>query len=363
MITVTCLVALIFAVFGGGLAAETTVSTASTGQIIVGYEGRWDLQDSGVTDELRDVTFVTPLIGWAVGSNNTIIKTADGGATWQRQAERRESGPDYREVTMLNENEGWVASRGELLYTSNGGQSWRPATFTGISNSLGSGAVVGPIRFQLYVPAGNTSPSLARTEDGGNAWIPVARSVPFGNNPSRVHFVDAQRGWMTGVTQLVPPAYGLATTEDGGATWRVIDQRANSSGGVQFVNPMTGWVLGEDGTTILATTNGGASWERQFTNFERNQPLTDMHFVNEPVGHVLSSTSGNPCGSGDCLKVIRTVDGGNTWGLLGSVGTPDHVNALSFPDTEHGWVVGARGYIIHYHLVPVYEELDGEIME
>jgi photosystem II stability/assembly factor-like uncharacterized protein len=265
---------------------------------------------------------------------------------------------------MVNENEGWVSSRGELLYTSNGGQSWRPSTRTGISSSLGSGAVVGRTRFQLYVPADATAPSLARTEDGGNSWTPVARSLPFGNNVGYLHFIDGHRGWMTGATQLIPPAYGLATTEDGGATWRTVDQQANSNGRIQFVNPATGWVLGEDGTTILATTNGGAAWDRQFTNFERNQRLTDLHFIDAGVGHVLSSSSGNPCGSGDCLKVIRTVDGGNTWGLLGSVGTPRGVTALSFPDTRHGWVVGPAGYVIHYHVVEVpVESSGGEVME
>jgi photosystem II stability/assembly factor-like uncharacterized protein len=257
-------------------------------------EPRWDLQESGVGDDLKDVTFLSPTLGWAVGSNNTIIKTTDGGATWQRQLERREGGPEFREVTMVNENEGWVGSRGELLYTANGGQSWRPSTRTGISGDLGNGSVVGRSRFQLFVPADRTSPALARTDDGGNSWIPVASSLPFGNNVAYIHFIDGQRGWMTGVTQLIPPVYGLARTEDGGATWRMVDQRTNQSGRLQFVNPTTGWVLGEDGTTILATTDGGTTWERQFTNFERNQALTDLHFVNEPVGHVLSSSGGTP---------------------------------------------------------------------
>jgi photosystem II stability/assembly factor-like uncharacterized protein len=60
--------------------------------------------------------------------------------------------------------------------------------------------------------------------------------------------------------------------------------------------------------------------------------------------------------------VIRTVDGGNTWGLLGSIGTPGRVNALSFPDTRHGWVVGVGGYIIHYHIVEVVVDGSGDEM-
>jgi photosystem II stability/assembly factor-like uncharacterized protein len=341
------------------LTGVDSTQAASASQVEIREEPRWDLQPSGVTDDLRAVNFVSPTVGWAVGSNNTIIKTTDGGWTWQRQVERREGGPDFREVSMISENVGWVSSRAELLYTSNGGQTWRPASFTGITNSLGAGAVVGGTRFQLYVRAGTTSPSLARTDDGGNTWTPVATTLPFGNNVLFIHFVDGQRGWMTGATQLVPPVYGLAATEDGGATWRTVEQRTSGSGKLQFVNPATGWVLGEDGTTVLATTNGGATWDRQFTGFQRNQELTDLHFLNEPVGHILSSSSGNPCGSGQCLQVVRTTDGGATWGLLGSVATPGRVHALSFPDTRHGWVVGAGGYLIHYHIVEVVVDVSG----
>jgi photosystem II stability/assembly factor-like uncharacterized protein len=326
----------------------------------VRLEERWEIQPSGVSDDLHDVTFVSPTVGWAVGDHNTILKTTDGGGSWQRQVERREAGPEFREVTMVNPDQGWVRARNELLYTSNGGQAWRPVSLTGITNSLGAGAVVGQSRFQLYVPAGTTAPALARTDDGGNTWTTVARSLPFGNNVGFLHFTDPQRGWMIGATQLIPPVYGLAMTEDGGSTWRTVDQTANRSQKLQFVNPSTGWVLGEDGTTILATTTGGARWDRQVTPLLRVQELTDLHFVNEPVGHVLSSSSGNPCGQGECLQVIRTVDGGNTWGLLGQVGTPGRVNALSFPDTRHGWVVGARGFIIHYYVVEVPSDAGGE---
>src|SRR6266545_3157140 len=108
MITLTCLVIVmpILAIFIPPSGANSgAVFAAATGQEEVRLEEHWDVQPSGVGDDLKDVTFVSPTVGWAVGSNNTIIKTTDGGWTWQRQVERREGGPDFREVTMLNENE------------------------------------------------------------------------------------------------------------------------------------------------------------------------------------------------------------------------------------------------------------------
>ena len=34
-------------------------------------------------------------------------------------------------------------------------------------------------------------------------------------------------------------------------------------------------------------------------------------------------------------------------------------HALSFPDMSHGWVVGAKGVIFHYHVVPVPNPIKG----
>ena len=44
---------------------------------------RWDPQQSGVTDDLQAVSFVNTKTGWAAGDHNIVIKTADGGATWE----------------------------------------------------------------------------------------------------------------------------------------------------------------------------------------------------------------------------------------------------------------------------------------
>ena len=43
----------------------------------------WTDQPSGVTARLRGVSAVTERVAWASGSGGTILRTADGGATWQ----------------------------------------------------------------------------------------------------------------------------------------------------------------------------------------------------------------------------------------------------------------------------------------
>jgi hypothetical protein len=47
-------------------------------------------------------------------------------------------------------------------------------------------------------------------------------------------------------------------------------------------------------------------------------------------------------------QVIATTNG-NSWNLIGKL---SEASALSFPDASHGWVVGRKGYIVHYQPAP-----------
>ena len=81
---------------------------------------------------LDAVTFVTPKIGWIVGldlrslgADGLILRTEDGGRTWQRQESY--TGNFLDDVFFISETEGWIAGKGGLvLHTTDGGQNWRP---------------------------------------------------------------------------------------------------------------------------------------------------------------------------------------------------------------------------------------------
>ena len=83
----------------------------------------WKLVESGVTDNLYDIFFVNKHIGWAVGTDSTIIKTTDEGATWFQQTGGYAE--EYRCVYFLDEQRGWIGGTGGLvLHTTDGGESW-----------------------------------------------------------------------------------------------------------------------------------------------------------------------------------------------------------------------------------------------
>jgi hypothetical protein len=85
--------------------------------------GEWVTVPSGVRADLFDVTFPTPLVGWAVGAGGTVLRSTDGGKTW-----RRVKGPieeDLVRVSASDANSARVVTRsGRGFATSDAGASW-----------------------------------------------------------------------------------------------------------------------------------------------------------------------------------------------------------------------------------------------
>ena len=68
---------------------------------------------------------------------------------------------------------------------------------------------------------------------------------------------------------------------------------------VQFVDAMTGWAVGVNGT-ILKTSNGGTTWASQFSGtFE---PLRSVHFFDGQVGWAAGSKG----------TILATINGGGS---------------------------------------------------
>ena len=295
---------------------------------------RWDLQQSGVEDDLIDVCFVNADIGWAVGKSNTVLRTRDGGRTWTRAMERDEHGYQFTQVIFSSPTEGWIRAAGTVLHTGDGGETWTPATHLKkeLDMGFGDGSVVGSVRFQIHVP--NTGTGVYRTDDGGASWVRLV-SLPR-NDYQRVFFVDEQHGWV--IANHGDQSIGFTT--DGGKTWDfVTEQVSYRDPQIKFATPAIGWAFGQDGSTLLASVDGGHTWKRQYTGIPGYHPLEGMVFVNEREGFICAED-----------KVIHTINGGNSWQSVGSF-PPSTLSALSFPDNSHGWVVGRKGYISHYHVV------------
>src|SRR5438309_9613248 len=133
--------------------------------------------------------------------------------------------------------------------------------------------------------------------------------------------------------------------------------------GVAFASPTAGWVVGSAGT-ILATTNGGASWKPQKSGSQ--ETLYDVAFPAPKVGWAVGSNG----------TILKTTDGGAKWTAQKS-GTIISLYDVTFLDDRRGWIAGAHGTTlatadagtswqdqptgskVHLYAVPYHNEKNG----
>jgi photosystem II stability/assembly factor-like uncharacterized protein len=232
------------------------------------------------------VEFVTARVGWGYG--DSILRTTDGGASWQEQkvpALPHDSGFSISSLTAVDPEHAWAVgsvnpwsnvndSTGFILGTDDGGAHWRvqryqesPMLFDVAFADTRTGWVIG----------GPWPDMVLSTTDGGAHW----QRSPFpakDANMTSVCCTDERHVWVFGAPTMV------FASDDGGHAWRVIrtglaDKVAvtggSSLGGeMQFLDGRHGWLVGGQDASILVTTDGGLHWDRQ-----KLPPMTDMRYL------------------------------------------------------------------------------------
>jgi photosystem II stability/assembly factor-like uncharacterized protein len=238
----------------------------------------WQKQDSGTKVYLFSVFFINDNHGFAVGDKATVTETTDGGKTWKprqvagsTQASDSElalamQDPIFYDIRFTNEQTGWIVGEfGNLLKSSDGGQTWTPHQSTLMTPESG---IVDPMDLPTFFGefmisdqegfAAGLDGKIARTKDGGATWRfePMKLAFPL-LDPLYQPYVTADgNAWAVGgageVVRLAP-GQGEWTRADLGMqiyTWlRSVD----------FADAQNGWLVGGYGT-ILRTNDGGKTW-------------------------------------------------------------------------------------------------------
>lgn len=138
-----------------------------------------------LTCSLKDLFFLTPELGWAVGAGSAgtifVLRTVDGGASWEYLFVEPNLGhpdePHFRQhVVFLDEHRGFLAlpRADKLLKTEDGGRTWQVAPVA---------AVEGSLRFGDPEVGWNLGQEkLLCTANGGASW--TSRALRF---PADVH--------------------------------------------------------------------------------------------------------------------------------------------------------------------------------
>jgi len=89
-----------------------------------------------------------------------------------------------------------------------------------------------------------------------------------------------------------------------------------------------GYTDGRTHGLILATVDGGATWQRQYGGAN---DLAAIAVTDAQHGWAVGTKG-----------ILATTDGGAHWRLQCPVSYPYRLHAVTFSDARHGWAVGAR---------------------
>jgi photosystem II stability/assembly factor-like uncharacterized protein len=315
----------------------------------------WTFQISGVSSSLRGVSAVSDRVVWASGSNNTILRTTNGGESWTRLATPSTDPLDFRDIDAVSADTAYVMSIGSgqlsrIYKTTDGGQKWTPQFTNGDTRAFfdamtfwdGSRgiAVSDSVEGRFY---------FLTTTNGGRNWtyIPVDRLPPaiagegfFAASGTNVT-VRGNRIWIgTGATNRARVLRSI----DRGLSWDVSDTpiAANQTSGIYsiaFRDDLHGIVVGGDYAkereavdNAAITSDGGVTW-----TLVKKRGLSGFRSVVQHVPGTASSwIAVGPAGS-DISE-----DDGLTWTPIEGPGF--HTFAFA-PGRKVGWGAGARGGI------------------
>lgn len=284
----------------------------------------WGASDDNCAARIVSLSFPTSLIGYILLENGEVLTTTDGGDSWRKQtvvpgaAQVGGLANGVTDIAFVTPSNGVVSGGGKIFRTSDAGTSWTPvgpaiasATFDFIDANIG---------FAL----GRKS-DLLKTVDGGATWNPVAGDgTTNGTDFSGISCADANH--CIGSTISGRP---LFRTENGGTTWAAVTASSQTLASVKFTSATHAIAVGAGGTLVV-TDDAGATWNS--VNSGAAGSFDQLHI----------DTSTSATMIGDLSKLARTVDSGASWKQITPVTSNEIVDA-TFPTTTRGYVVDTKG--------------------
>ncbi|QCY09443.1 YCF48-related protein [Pseudomonas sp. MPC6] len=237
---------------------EQLVAIGERGHVLLSQDdGRnWTQSQVPTRLQLNAVSFVDKNTGWVVGEDELILKTTDGGNTWQQQHEGRNAerkGP-LLDIFFKNAKEGFaIGVFNKMFHTADGGATW-DSWQAHIENPdewhLIAMASTGANSETLYITS--EMGLLFRSTDGGESFEPLQT-----DHDGSFHGIIARRG-SNGLDQLVLVGVGgiLYTTLDGGDTWNSIETHTEAGlASATWLSDGGVLVVGADGVVIQLDAN------------------------------------------------------------------------------------------------------------
>ncbi|MGH3763519.1 WD40/YVTN/BNR-like repeat-containing protein [Actinophytocola sp.] len=248
----------------------------------------WKLTPTGTDAQLRGLSVLSRHVAWASGARGTVLRTVDGGRSWQQV------GPPDTEALDFRDIEAFDARNAVALSIGNGEDS------------------------RIY-----------RTTDGGATWTETFRNTEPAAFYNCVAFFDKRHGLVAG--DPVEGEFRILSTSDGGRSWQRVPgdgippaldgefQFSASGQCITVAGKRDAWIAtgGSTVARVLHSADRGRTWTASETPLLSN-PSAGVFAVafrttrqGGAHGIAIGGDFLNPTGGEDNLALTR--DGGHTW--------------------------------------------------
>jgi len=310
----------------------------------------WKILQSPVNVNLRKLTFVDSLTGWAAGETGTIIHTTDGGSSWGVQNSTVQT--FIMDIFFIDKNIGWALTLKDefpfnsvILKTTNGGDDWSAENFPDSSKYIRT------IFFFDSLNGFVGGSYIGLTSDGGNSWTSaeVDSNMVSGFPVYNFNFLNRQFGYACG--GFIDQRGVIWRTTNSGMNWTAQGVNIDEVFDIFIFDSLNAITLSGDPEGFfpiakITTSNAGETWVNDTLSFSGLSFAIDFRTYNEGW-----SASG--------YKFLLTTNRGETWVEFE---TPDSavVYDLQFTDARNGYAVGENGVILK--LDPTLVGVEDEIL-
>src|ERR1700752_1403918 len=254
------------------------------GLIQTGPSMRWTSLSTGVSARLRGVSAVNDRVAWASGTSGTVLRTIDGGVSWQPLTVPGAGKLDFRDIDAVDERTAFVLSIGpgeqsRIYKTSDAGTTWMEQFVNRDPKAFFDAMAFWDAKRGIAVSDSVDGQFvILTTTDGGATWTRVPGTALPPALPNEGFFAASG----TNVAVLAPNHVWIGTgaaassrvlrSKDGGRTW-ALAQTPVASGpsagifSIAFADATHGIVVGGDykaesvaNDNAAVTSDGGATW-------------------------------------------------------------------------------------------------------
>lgn len=229
-------------------AGTRVVAAGERGQIIYSDDkgGTWRRAKVPTGATLTALFFFDERYGWATGHDSVILRTSDGGETWEQTHSAPKQEAPLLDIWFSDRTKGFaVGAYGQFYATADGGRTWKKKRAS--SDDMHINAISGNDGGAIYL-AGEAG-TLYRSVDGGASWQRLA-------SPYRGSFFGVLK-LKTGGVLLYGLRGHLYRSDAGGASWRSLPTAGEASlfGGSEADKGAV-VLVGQDGTVLLSSDGG-----------------------------------------------------------------------------------------------------------